>query len=78
MEWFKHASPKAKIGAKDFAQLLNMPISTFWLHLRQGKIPPPDTKHLVGQALGSNTTYVNKTFWTVATIKKHIRNTHDV
>ena len=74
MEWFKHASPKAKIGAKDFAQLLGMPISTFWLRLKQGEIPPPDTKHLIGLTLGNANTYVNKTFWNVGTVKKYLRS----
>jgi len=72
-EWFKHASPNAKITAKDFSQLLGMPISTFWLHLKSGKIPPPDTKHLVGSALGTTTTYVNKTFWNIGTVKQFLK-----
>lgn len=77
MEWFKHASPNAKIGAKDFAQLLGLNLSTFRLHLKQGKIPPPDVKHLVGVSLGSST-YVNKAFWNIATIKKHMKGLHHV
>ena len=73
-EWIKHASPKAKITAKDFAQLLDMPISTFWLHLKAGNLPPPDTKHLVGNALGKTTTYVNKTFWNIGTVKQYLKD----
>ena len=72
-EWFKHASPNAKITAKDFAEVLGIKPSTFWLHLKIGKIPPPDTKHIVGNALGKTTTYVNKTFWNINTVKKHIK-----
>ena len=78
MEWFKHASPNAKIGSKDFAQLLGLNLSTFRLHLKQGKIPPPDTKHLVGASLGSSSTFVNKAFWNIATIKNYMRNRHHV
>ena len=72
-EWIKHASPKAKINAKDFAQLLDMPISTFWLHLKAGKIPPPDTKHIVGNTLGKAKTFVNKTFWNMETITQYLK-----
>jgi hypothetical protein len=71
-DYFKHIAPNAWLNAKELAKALDMPLSTVWLHIKLGKLPPPDSVHLVGKTL-HRPTYINKPLWRISTVKKLIK-----